>query len=190
MQVNVVDVSSLNTHAAKNGRTYQSIEIMYKNDQGQAQSKKLMSFANPGVFKAAQEWQKGDVVHVSTEKDANGYWQWTAVGDAETTTDNRGGDTAAAPQAKASAPTTRVTGSNYETKEERAARQVMIVRQSSLSNAVATLALERNEPSTASANDVISLAKLYEGYVLGLASTNSGASSFANDVTDIEDIPF
>ena len=66
----------------------------------------------------------------------------------------------------------------------------MIVRQSSLSNAVATLALERNEPSTASANDVISLAKLYEGYVLGLASTNSGASSFANDVSDIEDIPF
>ena len=189
MQVNVVDVSSLNTHAAKNGRQYQSLEIMYKNDQGQAQSKKLMSFANPAVFKAAQEWQKGDVIHVSTEKDANGYWQWTAVGDAETTSDNRG-DNAVPPQAKASAPTTRVTGSNYETKEERAARQVMIVRQSSLSNAVATLALERNEPSTASANDVISLAKLYEGYVLGLASTNSGASSFANDVSDIEDIPF
>ena len=54
MQVNVVDVSSLNTHQAKNGRQYQSIEIMYKNDQGQAQSKKLMSFANPAVFKAAQ----------------------------------------------------------------------------------------------------------------------------------------
>jgi hypothetical protein len=79
MQVNVVDVSSLNTHQAKNGRQYQSIEIMYKNDQGQAQSKKLMSFANPAVFKAAQNWAKGDVIHVSTEKDANGYWQWTAV---------------------------------------------------------------------------------------------------------------
>ena len=84
MQVNVVDVSSLNTHQAKNGRQYQSIEIMYKNDQGQAQSKKLMSFANPAVFKAAQDWAKGDVIHVSTEKDQNGYWQWTAVGTAAT----------------------------------------------------------------------------------------------------------
>ena len=180
MQVNVVDVSSLNTHQAKNGRQYQSIEIMYKNDQGQAQSKKLMSFANPAVFKAAQEWAKGDVVHVSTEKDQNGYWQWTAVGTADTTTDNRGDDSSAATPTQAKAAT-RVSGSNYETKDERAARQVMIVRQSSLSNAVATLAIEG---SKATANDVVSLAKLYEGYVLG--SEPSGAS-----INDLEsDIPF
>lgn len=185
MQVNVVDVSSLNTHAAKNGRQYQSLEIMYKNDQGQAQSKKLMSFANPAVFKAAQEWQKGDVVHVSTEKDANGYWQWTAVGDADTTTDNRGGDTAAAPQAKASAPTTRVTGSNYETKDERAARQVMIVRQSSISNAVATLALAGSNTTQGNPSEVIALAKEYEAYVLGQAATTA-----AEDFSAIEDIPF
>ena len=181
MQVNVVDVSSLNTHQAKNGRQYQSIEIMYKNDQGQAQSKKLMSFANPAVFKAAQAWGKGDVIHVSTEKDPNGYWQWTAVGTADTTSDNRGDDSsvAAAPtQAKAA---TRVSGSNYETKDERAARQVMIVRQSSLSNAVATLAIEG---SKATANDVISLAKLYEGFVLDKQVE-------ANNIADLEsDIPF
>ena len=164
MQVNVVDVSSLNTHSAKNGRQYQSIEIMYKNDAGQAQNKKLMSFANPAVFKAAQTLQKGDVVHVSTEKDANGYWQWTAVGnDAADVTDKRDdGTSQGSTQAASSAPT-RVSGSNYETKDERAARQVMIVRQSSLSNAVSTLAIEG---SKATANDVISLAKLYEGFVL------------------------
>jgi hypothetical protein len=57
----------------------------------------------------------------------------------------------------------------------------MIVRQSSLSNAVATLAIEG---SKATANDVVSLAKLYEGYVLG--SEPSGAS-----INDLEsDIPF
>ena len=154
MQVNVVDVSTLNTHQAKNGRQYQSIEVMYKNDQGQAQSKKLMSFANPNVFKAAQSWEKGDVIHVSTYKDNNGYWQWTAVGSAEGVTDTRN-DNSSPVKAEASSTKTRVTGSNYETKDERAARQVMIVRQSSLSNAVATLAIEG---SNASANDVISLA--------------------------------
>jgi hypothetical protein len=153
---------------------------MYKNDQGQAQNKKLMSFANPAVFKAAQEWQKGDVVHVSTEKDTNGYWQWTAVGGADDTTDT-GGSSAPAAQGNAAKPATRVSGSNYETKEERAARQVMIVRQSSLSNAVATLGIEG---SKATANDVISLAKLYESFVLGFVSNTP-------DITDEpSDIPF
>tara|TARA_R100000935_G_scaffold58634_2_gene96676 strand:- start:780 stop:1325 length:546 start_codon:yes stop_codon:yes gene_type:complete len=181
MQVNVVDVSNLNTHTAKNGRQYQSVEVMYKNDQGQAQNKKLMSFANPAVFKAAQEWQKGDVIHVSTEKDANGYWQWTAVGGADDTTDT-GGSSAPATQGNAAKPATRVSGSNYETKEERAARQVMIVRQSSLSNAVATLGIEG---SKATANDVITLAKLYEQFVL------AGEALETPDYTqEPSDIPF
>jgi len=180
MQVNVVDVSSLNTHSAKNGRQYQSIEIMYKNDAGQAQNKKLMSFANPAVFKAAQTWQKGDVVHVSTEKDANGYWQWTAVGaDANQVTDKRDDGTAQGSAQADAKPSTRVTGSNYETKEERAARQVMIVRQSSLSNAVATLAIEG---SKATANDVVSLAKLYEGYVLGQQEEPSSIADLESDI--------
>ena len=181
MQVNVVDVSNLNTHTAKNGRQYQSVEVMYKNDQGQAQNKKLMSFANPAVFKAAQEWQKGDVIHVSTEKDTNGYWQWTAVGGADDTTDT-GGSSAPAAQGNAAKPATRVSGSNYETKEERAARQVMIVRQSSLSNAVATLGIEG---SKATANDVITLAKLYEQFVL------AGEALETPDYTqEPSDIPF
>ena len=120
----------------------------------------------------------GDVIHVSTEKDQNGYWQWTAVGTADTTTDNRGDDSSAAAPTQAKAAT-RVSGSNYETKDERAARQVMIVRQSSLSNAVATLAIEG---STASANDVISLAKLYEGYVLGQQAEPSSIDDLESDI--------
>ena len=181
MQVNVVDVSNLNTHTAKNGREYQSVEVMYKNEQGQAQNKKLMSFANPSVFKAAQAWNKGDVVHVSTEKDTNGYWQWTAVGNADSVSDKRSDD-APATQGTAAKSTTRVSGSNYETKEERAARQVMIVRQSSLSNAVATLGIEG---SKATANDVINLAKLYEQFVL------AGKALETPDITnEPSDIPF
>ena len=182
MQVNVVDVSSLNTHSAKNGRTYQSIEIMYKNDQGQAQSKKLMSFANPSVFKAAQEWAKGDVVHVSTEKDQNGYWQWTAVGEADTVLDKRNDDTAPTQAKQSTTSTTRVTGSNYETKEERAARQVMIVRQSSLSNAVATLALASSNNTQGNPNEVINLAKQYEKYVLGTNQEENNLDDFSSDI--------
>jgi hypothetical protein len=183
MQVNVVDVSNLNTHTAKNGRQYQSIEVIYKNDADQINNKKLMSFANPAVFKLAQEWKKGDVIHVSTEQDTSGYWQWTAVGSADSVIDKMP-DNAPATQGTAAKGATRVSGSNYETKDERAARQVMIVRQSSLSNAVATLALRdpMTQGNPASANDVINLAKLYEGFVLGKSSNAPEITDEPNDI--------
>ena len=106
MQISIIDVGQPTTHTAKNGRNYQSIEVTYKNPQGQAQSKKLMSFANPDVFKATQDWNKGDVIEVATQKDAKGYWQWTGIG----------ADAVASAEASSPVPTTktatRVTGSN------------------------------------------------------------------------------
>jgi len=55
MQITVIDVGQMSSHATKNGRSYQSMEVTYKNDSGQVQSKKLMSFSNPDVFKQAKE---------------------------------------------------------------------------------------------------------------------------------------
>jgi hypothetical protein len=153
MLINIVDVGAPNTHAAKNGRSYQSIEVTYKNDQGQVANKKLMSFSNPSVFNHIKDLTKGASLNVSTTKDANGYWQWTGIG---------GDETAPTSDAK---PATggRVTGSNYETKEERAARQILIVRQSSLSSAVDLLGPGK------SVEDVIATAKQFEEYVFGQA---------------------
>jgi hypothetical protein len=151
MLINIVDVGSPNTHAAKNGRSYQSIEVTYKNEQGQVANKKLMSFSNPSVFNYIKELTKGAQVNVTTTKDANGYWQWTGIG---------GDGSVATPESK---PATggRVTGSNYETKEERAARQILIVRQSSLSSAVELLGTGK------SVAEVIATAKQFEEYVFG-----------------------
>ena len=73
MLINIVDVGAPNTHAAKNGRSYQSIEVTYKNDQGQVANKKLMSFSNPTVFNHIKGLTKGDQINVQTTKDANGY---------------------------------------------------------------------------------------------------------------------
>ena len=53
----------------------------------------------------------------------------------------------------------KVIGSNYETAEERARRQVYIIRQSSLGTAVELLG------SGASVADVINTAKQFEAYV-------------------------
>ena len=110
MLINIVDVGAPNTHAAKNGRSYQSIEVTYKNEQGQVANKKLMSFSNPSVFNHIKELEKGAQVNVTTTKDANGYWQWTGIG----------GDNAPAAQASKPQAGGRVTGSNYETKIGRA----------------------------------------------------------------------
>ena len=170
MLINIVDVGAPNTHAAKNGRTYQSIEVTYKNDQGQVANKKLMSFSNPTVFNHIKDLTKGTAINVTTVKDANGYWQWTGIGeDAVIGTID----------AKPAATGGRVTGSNYETKEERAARQILIVRQSSLSSAVELLGAGK------SVSDVINVAKQFEEYVFGKDANPTKEVNFDNLEDDI-----
>ena len=149
MQVTVIDVAQ-ETLSAKNGRTFQQLVVSYKNDKGMAQAKKLVSFANPDLFKAAKSWTKDQIINVKTVKnEKTGYWDWVGLeGEAVATS-------------KESVTPTRVTGSNYETKEERAARQVYIIRQSSLATAVDLLG------QGASTDTVIETAKVFETYVLG-----------------------
>jgi hypothetical protein len=150
MQITVIDVAE-NTKKSESGRTFQQLEIAYKNEQGQPQLKKLISFSNPNVYKAAKTWQKGDVVDITSVKnEKTGYWDWVGIG----------GDGAVAQQeTKSATPATRVAGSNYETKEERAARQVYIVRQSSITNAITLLGAGHT------VDDVLNVAKQFEAFV-------------------------
>lgn len=161
MQITVIDVGTPNSRTSSTGRQFQEIELMFKDSTGKPNSKKIMSF-NSDLYKAVQGLQRGAVVFVQRVKnDKTGYWDWVSIGE--------GGEVmteAAQPrQAASAAPATRVTGSNYETKEERAARQVLIVKQSSLSTAVAALAV--GAKSAPSASDVIAYAKQLEEYVMG-----------------------
>ena len=151
MQITIIDVSQ-NTLASKTGKTFEQLEVAYKNDQGQTQSKKLVSFSNPEVFKIAKTWEKGAVVDIRAIKnEKTGYWDWIGFGQ---------GDAPVATTTGSTAPT-RVTGSTYETKEERAARQILIVRQSSISSAVELLGPGK------SVADIIATAKQFEEYVFG-----------------------
>jgi hypothetical protein len=151
MQITIIDVSQ-NTLASKTGKTFEQLEVAYKNDQGQTQSKKLVSFSNPEVFKVAKTWEKGAVVDIRAIKnEKTGYWDWIGFGQ---------GDAPVATTTGSTAPT-RVTGSTYETKEERAARQILIVRQSSISSAVELLGPGK------SVADIIATAKQFEEYVFG-----------------------
>ncbi|MDE1816595.1 MAG: hypothetical protein KGI11_08565 [Thaumarchaeota archaeon] len=164
MIVNIIDVGTVNQESTKKGKSYQSIEVTYKNDQGQVSSKKLVSFANPAIFTAAKGWQKGDQIDVRTEKDENGYWQWTGI--------NVAGEQAPITSAPKE---TRVTGSNYETKEERAQRQVYIIRQSSIASAISLASV--GHKSTLNVHDVLSIADELVNYVMNGSSGVAGLTS-------------
>ena len=166
MLINIIDVGAPNTKASANGRSYQSIEVTYKDEQDQVKNKKIMSFSNPSVFNHLKSLTKGDQVNLRTEKDAAGYWQWIGIeGDKTVST-----ETKTTPQAGG-----RVTGSNYETKEERAARQILIVRQSSLSSAVELLGVGK------SVEDVIATAKQFEAYVFAKSTGIDAINEMEDD---------
>lgn len=159
IQLEIISVGAPQTVPTKNGKSYQCVEVAYKKD-GKIEGKKIMSFTNPSVFKAVQGFNQGDLVDVTTEKNEAGYWQWEGIMAAGAA------PTQATPTAAASGGgTTQKTTSNYETKEERAARQVMIVRQSSLGHAVALMAIQGNKKVYA--DTAIGIAKEFEVYVMG-----------------------
>lgn len=111
------------TKTAKGG--YSTMAVSYVDEKGANKSWKLISFANPKVFDIFKEAKPNSVYEVTTAKDAKDYTQWA---DAVLIGEGTG----------APAATTRPASvSNYETREERAARQVLIVRQSCLAQAVA-----------------------------------------------------
>lgn len=159
------------------GKKYQVAEVAYKNlNKGAVEGKKILSFVNPDVFNTVSTASDGAQFTVTTEKDDKGYWQWTAI--------SQGGSV---PQA--SAPATKGNASpksTYETPEERAQKQVYIVRQSSITNAIAFITATKK---TASVEDVLAVAKQFERFVfdVSLPDATSGSSS----VADIEDdIPY
>lgn len=120
VQIRNVNVEWVGEGRKKYGKA--SVEYSYN---GEARRQNVMSFTNPDVFKKVQELQ-GQTVEVEVGKNDKGYSEWRSVSSVN------GSASANAPSAAPGATMTRVSGSNYETKEERAARQVLIVKQSSL----------------------------------------------------------
>lgn len=146
--------------------SYQVIELAYKNKsfQDKLEGKKVMSFTNKDVFKALQEAKFGDTFTVSRVKNEKGFWDWTAVNAGGGGNHQAVGVPAAAPTNRGATPVGNSSPkSTYETPEERAARQVLIVRQSSISSAVEFACANKVKDE----KEVIRLAKAFEAYVFG-----------------------
>lgn len=146
------------TKTSKGKNSWFNADVTYTDvKQDKEFTKKLISFKNPKVFGVIQKASPGQQYNIEVRKDGD-YWEWVAIEDASTA------DEAPAERAKPAVAATTRSG-NWETPEERAARQVYIIRQSSLATAVTLLGPK------AKVSDVINVAQQFVDYVLGTEET-------------------
>jgi hypothetical protein len=156
-------------------KPYQNANVAYKDlIKNEVASKNITAYSK--VFKVAADAQVGQVFDVVSEKNGD-YWEWTSM--------ERNLNTDAA---KVEAPTstaskaTAAPRSNYETPEERAKRQVYIVRQSSLSTAVANLIVGAKTPPKK--EEIVALAQYFADFVFDADNPSTGKDLFdlPNDI--------
>lgn len=185
MQIEIIAVV---TEAKKNSRggIYNEAVITYKNKsfQDKIETKKILDFAAKEVYPTLSQAKFGEVFDIVRTKDEQGYWQWTGIGPG-----NDSNQFKAQPEGNPmNNKTPSVTPkSTYETAEERTARQVMIVRQSSLANAVSLLAANGGKKNTV--EEVIAVAKQFENYVLDKTPTPDKNTNSFSDIPE-DEIPF
>ena len=151
---------------------YEIANVVYTDKTGAQKEKKVLSFSNPGVFATVSKIASGTVVEVSYAKD-DPYFNWAKVDKVDADNPAYGVDKPATPS-----PAGKVLGSQYETREERQTRQLHIVRQSSLSNAIAMLTPGAKAPLKT--DEVLAVAQELVDFVYGneeiLVTPNSNNS--------------
>ena len=161
MNITILSVDIKTVPTAKG--SYQTADVAYKNNsfQGKVEGKKVMSFgATKDSFSTLALAQPGESYEVTIVKNDKGYNDWVSMAKAEAGASSPAVSAPAGGKAPAATPR-----STYETPEERAQRQVLIVRQSSLSSAVALLTV--GAKTAPSAQAVVDIAKQFEDYVFG-----------------------
>lgn len=153
MQIKVKEVTL--EKVVKGKARYEIAHVTYEFN-GEARTFKVFSFKNPQVFKDIQEVQPNETIEVDVTKGADGYNQWAQI--------SRGGSQAPASTAVTNV-SNKVVGSNYETREERAIRQVAIAKQSSLDRAIDYFELTNNHE--VSREEVVETAQFFTDWVTG-----------------------
>jgi hypothetical protein len=168
MKIEIIDVTVNHTPTAKGG--YNTAEVSFKAD-GKVQGKKIMSFGHTAeVYKilsvGEQKGKKYDVHQekIANPKDGKEYWTWLKL-----TPDTGNSVVTQAPTPSpgtVGSAATRTGGGSWETAEERAARQVLIVKQSSLERAIDLLTVGAKAPP--SRELVLKEAQAFADWVLGI----------------------
>ena len=134
---------------------YNQLSVGYTDiNSGQEHTYKLMSFVNKEAYNMLKSSKSGDEFYVVCNKNDKGYWTWQEVSVLGSQVKT----------AKAN-PSPRST---YETPEERARKQLYIIRQSSLTNAIAMLQAAGDKKTPINVDTVVHVAQKFEEYVFGL----------------------
>jgi hypothetical protein len=144
------DVETSYTKTAKGG--FSKAAIHYQEGQ---KPFNLVSFKNPAVFEAFKTAKAGQAFEVESVKGDDGFYQWTSAKEVTN-------DAPAASVPGNGKPAWTPGADPRETKEERAARQRLIVRQSSLSNAIEFL---KNDDHRDDVSDLLELADRFTAWV-------------------------
>jgi hypothetical protein len=153
-QITIQEVTQ--EHIKKGKQGYTKATVVYTNEKGENRTKSLMSFANPAVFDAVKDAVQGDKYDVKAVKEGE-YWNWAAAVKLSAE--------AAAGAAKAVGGG-KVTGSNYETPDERKIKQLYIIKQSSIANAIEYCKSLNNEEPMA-VDYVLDIAQKFVDFVYG-----------------------
>lgn len=149
-----IDLNATITKAQ--GGTYKGAEIVFKDVNGKVQTKNIhengLKYA-PAVKNGLESLEPGDNFTVEIEK-KDDFWTWVSI---------KKGIEQEEKQKPTTQQSTTTKNTSWETAEERAARQKLIVRQSSLTNAVAFLVLQGRTHATE--EDVLETATTFYNWV-------------------------
>lgn len=158
-----VKIIEVNIEQVKNGKNMYEKATVVHTGNGQRREQKIMSFSNPAVFKTVQRMQPGEEYDVEITKNDAGYNQWAKI---TRCTDNVEDLPEAPASAPRSAPAARTNVSTYETPEERKIKQMYIIKQSSISNALDYLKAT-NPAGEFGVSDVVNIAQEFVDFVYG-----------------------
>ena len=166
-----VTIQDVRIETITKGRSsYQVANVVHTTPRGETKEKKVMSFSNPAVFAVVSKAQSGEVYDVGYTP-GDQYYNWATIKLMEAAGEAPTASTGGKP-----APTGgKVSASTYETAEERKIKQMYIIKQSSITNAIARAA-QHPDPNSI---DVLQLAQMYVDFVYG---TNETLDSMDNDI--------
>lgn len=180
MVIRIIDVEESEA-TSKAGKPYKVLDISFKNQtfEDKIEAKKHNQYGDKTVYATLKAAKKGDVFTILRQKDDAGYWQWIGI--------EQGENTPMAAPAKAAGgaavAATAAPKSNFETPEERAKKQVYIIKQSCLGYAIDSLKTDKKNPAP---EEVTHLAQFYVDYVLGV---NTDADKKLPEIND-DDVPY
>lgn len=154
MKIQVIRVEDTNRG------NYNQLEVTYKDlDNNKTSSKKVMSFKTKDTYNALKTASVDSQWEITSVKDGE-YWIWSK---AVPYTGGGASEATGATGSKVSGTPASSRG-DWETREERAKKQIYIIKQSSLSVAASILKTDKKQPTT---EEVIAAAQEFTDWVLG-----------------------